>query len=225
MGFHVFTFSVVVSWILMFFFCRVYVTGVDVYKVRDNVYWETESSRQRLRAPPLSDTSSGSGLSSRSGPPAINSAGSTSKLQPGSSGVADQGAPGAAVEEGVQILAFVPTASQESDAWEVIQKWHLVADARARRRPNFDLYLTANDELISTSSQLTYSVTESPSTGGYGAGFGLDSFSQSGLDSPSCASLGSSYMLGQVQGYGHTAGPFKEKARGNFVIKLGKRCV
>jgi hypothetical protein len=61
---------------------------------------------------------------------------------------------------------FVPSAVQETNAWEAIQRWQYVAEERRNRRPNIDIYSSANDECISTSSLLTYSVTEAPSTGG-----------------------------------------------------------
>lgn len=205
-----------------------------MYKVRDNVYWETESSKQRLNAPPLSEASSGLSSQPRNkqhkqnhpdhaGASSIDADEKAHELHISAAVPSDAGLPPDVLDaESEKLLTFVPTPAQESDAWAVIQKWHLVADERARRRPNFDLYLSSNDELISTSSQLTYSITESPSTGGNGASFGPDSFSKSGLDSPSNASLGSSYMLGQVQSYSYGAGPFKDKIRGNYVIKLGK---
>lgn len=61
---------------------------------------------------------------------------------------------------------LLPGAVQETNAWEAIQKWQCVAEERRRRRPNIDIYSTMNDECISTSSLLTFSVTEAPSTGG-----------------------------------------------------------
>jgi hypothetical protein len=61
---------------------------------------------------------------------------------------------------------FVPSAAQETNAWEAIQRWQYVAEERRNRRPNIDIYSSANDECISTNSLLTYSVTEAPSTGG-----------------------------------------------------------
>lgn len=205
-----------------------------MYKVRDNVYWETESSKLRMDATPFSEDTSTHPSSQSvsavvsapvhlSGAEATDAANDPKDIERESAAAMSPPDIESAVNEvGEPLLSFVPTVSQESDAWAVIQKWHLVADARIRRRPNFDLYLTSNDELISTSSQLTYSVTEAPSTGGFGASLGPNSCSKGGLDSPSVFSQGSSYMLDQVQSYGHTAGPFKDTVRGNYVIKLGK---
>jgi len=128
--------------------------------VRDNVYWETRSCIERRNAPPLSkDTSSGI-----TGPitgDVAHSDGTELALAiptPGESG-------------GVE--PFQPNASQESNAWEVIQKWHYVAEERRNRRPNFDIYNSVNDECISTNSLLTYSVTDAPSTGGRSNRFAL----------------------------------------------------
>lgn len=61
---------------------------------------------------------------------------------------------------------FSPSALQETNAWEAIQKWQYVAEERRSRRPNIDIYSTMNDECIGTSSLLTFSVTEAPSTEG-----------------------------------------------------------
>ena len=112
---------------------------------------------------------------------------------------------------------------QESNAWDVIQKWHNVADARARRRPNFDTYYSTNDEIMSTSSLLTFSVTEAPSTGGYTVPSPQSHLSFSVPPSPSGSSLASvSVVYNQVQQYSYASGPFKDKVRGNYIIKLGE---
>lgn len=60
----------------------------------------------------------------------------------------------------------VPNVQQETNAWEVIKNWTDVAEERRNRGPNLSYYSAENDESISTSSLLTYSVTEAPSTGG-----------------------------------------------------------
>ena len=176
-----------------------------MYKVKDNVYWETESSHKRMHAPPLSASTSDGG----------DAAGPSSG--PGSVEQEEQAALGA---EAQKILSFVPDAAQESNAWDVIQKWQGVAHERMKRKPNFDIYNSNNDEVMSTTSLLTFSVTEAPSSGGFTA------HSPSGLsrpDSPSGSSINSaSYMLTSVQQYSYASGPFKENIRGNYVIKLGK---
>jgi iron uptake system EfeUOB component EfeO/EfeM len=61
---------------------------------------------------------------------------------------------------------LMPSAQQETNAWEVIKNWTDVAEERRNRGPNLSYYSAENDECISTNSLLTYSVTEAPSTGG-----------------------------------------------------------
>lgn len=191
-----------------------------MYKVKDNVYWETESSNQRLHAPPLSADSS-SGLTSPS--PALNytTEGLAFPLQTKPSDpMSEGGIAGMEPAEGEQ-QEEPPATIQDTNAWDVIQKWHDVADERAKRRPNFDTYYSHNDDLMSTTSLLTFSVTEAPSTGAHTLR------SPSGFtqhpDSPSGSSLNSvSYMFSQVQQYNYASGPFKDDVRGNYVIKLGE---
>lgn len=94
--------------------------------------------------------------------PLLSSAGEGAKADPLLDGVA---------------APFEPSASQETDAWAAIQQWHYVAEERRNRRPNVDIYSSANDECISTTSLLTYSVTDAPSTGGRSHRFLLDTCS------------------------------------------------
>lgn len=186
-----------------------------MYKVKDNVYWETESSNQRLHAPPLSADSS-SGVTSPSLAVNYTTEGPTPSALAVEAGIAETSPAGEDQQDDT------PTAIKDTNAWDVIQKWHDVADERAKRRPNFDTYYSHNDDLVSTTSLLTFSVTEAPSTGAQTLR-SPSGFSQY-PDSPSGSSLNSvSYMFSQVQQYNYASGPFKDDVRGNYVIKLGEQ--
>ena len=162
-----------------------------MYKVKDNVYWETESSKLRLNDVLLSGDSSTTLVSNSQNMPAPVPGQNTrengegdgpcylginkpeeviTSLRPLSASRQLQSDTVQAMLIGAdseKILSFIPTAEQETNAWEVIQKWHLVAEERRNQRPNIDIYSAANDECISTTSLLTYSVTEAPSISAY----------------------------------------------------------
>jgi hypothetical protein len=190
---------------------------VPVFQVRPNVFWETDTAKAAFEAPSTQD-----GCSVEA--PGNREEGSKDAVAAESKRNDSEDAG----EEAVAVHIFQPTEAQESSALDIITKWQYIAAERAKRRPNFDIYQSTNDELISTSSQLTYSVTEAVSTGGQNpltVGAGIPPSGPARPDSPSNSSMGSSTFPSAYQGYRALSySPFTEKIRGNFVVKLGKRC-
>ena len=151
-----------------------------MYKVKDNVFWETESGKQRLLLQQQQQQNIGTGNTNSTNTTTtavldIENNNNTSmhpisSLPVSTNPTHNHNNTNEVCENNVD---FIPISENKADivpnetnAWELIQKWQSVSEERRHRKPDFDTYNARNDESISTSSLLTFSVTEAPSTGG-----------------------------------------------------------
>ena len=160
--------------------------GEAVYKVKDNVFWETESGKQRLLLQQQQQQNIGNSNSNSNSTSSTTTTAATavldiennnntsmypiSSLPVSTNPTHNHNNTNEVCENNVD---FIPISENKTDivpnetnAWELIQKWQSVSEERRHRKPDFDTYNARNDESISTSSLLTFSVTEAPSTGG-----------------------------------------------------------